>query len=273
MRRTAAGIAVTLLAALAIGGPLAATSHAGPATLHCTSAATAPAACGLLDDLAAQLASVAPLLPEALAPLATSAQGFAARSEGPAGVPTAEVTSVSTALLEQLGQLPRTVQGLVGATKLGALTDTLQALVDELATVSGDQKAAETSKPTPATTSKATAASPRATEGSTFGGSASTGGSSSGTSSAGVPDVPVGDPLTLSPLRLPDFGFRQATEPVVVADLAPAVDAAAIPANAFDTLPENGRGTELAVVLLLSFLLMAGAGIAQAQQSRHTIPD
>ncbi len=274
MRRTAAGIAVSLLAALAIGGPLAGTGGAAATTLRCGAGTTTPEACSLLDDLAAQLASVSPLLGDGLAPLTSSAQGLAARSDGPDGVPTADVTSVSTALLGQLGQLPRSVQVLLGATKLGDLTSTLEALVAELAApAAGGQKATGTAKPTPAATSGATPATTRATEVSSLGGSASTGRSSAETSTAAVPDVPVGDPLTLAPLALPDFGFNESFTPVEVAEVAPATDVDAALAQAADALPNSGSGAELAVVVVLSLLLMAGAGIAQLQQNRRTIPD
>ena len=61
MRRTTAGTAATLFAALAIGGPLASAATAATPTLRCAVSAP-PAACGLLDDLAEQLGPVAPIL-------------------------------------------------------------------------------------------------------------------------------------------------------------------------------------------------------------------
>jgi len=270
MRRTAAGFAVTLLAAVAIGGPLASGGHAATDTLRCATA-TPPSACALLDDLAAQVAPIATVLGAPLASLTGPAQELASRSDQPAGVPTAEVATISEALLGALGTLPGPVQVLVGQAKLTELTATLEALVDELTAPAGGQQAAETSQPTPATatTPAASSASPRTSDATSFGGVASTSGSSSSPSSAGVPDVPVGDPLTLAPLALPDFGFSQTMEPVA----APANEAELALAEAVDALPDQGRGAELAVVVVLSLLLIGAAGIAQLQQDRHTIPD
>ena len=79
MRRTVAGIAVILLSAVALTGPLASAGQAGPATLQCATG-TPPPACALLDKLAAQLKPVATIL----APLSDAvgtAQGLAARSD------------------------------------------------------------------------------------------------------------------------------------------------------------------------------------------------
>jgi hypothetical protein len=270
MRRTIAGTALSLLAALAIGGPMAMAGHAGPATLQCAGPDTPE--CALLDDLAAQLGPVAPLLGTALAPLTGDAQALAARSEQPAGVPTAEVVEVSEALLSQLGALPAPVQTLIGGTQLGALTETLQALVAELtAPVTGPpQQSAGGSTATPATTASSASApvgSPRATESSrAVGGSAAPGGS---TSSAAVPSVPVGDPLALAPLSLPDFGFDPSFAPAADVDVATPSDA--LEATAAGALGGGGRGAELAVVAVLSALLLAGAGVAQLQANRHRI--
>ena len=281
MRRTAAGIATILLAAVAISGPLASVGQAGPATLQCGTG-TPPAACGLLDQLAAQLTPVAPLLGAPLADLTASAQGFAARSDQPAGVPVAEVVTVSEALKEQLSVLPAGVEVLLGQARLTDLTSTLTALVASLsAPATGGEQAASTSEPTPAKTStgsSATPAAPRSTSSGSLGGSASTASSSTSPSSATVPDVPVGDPLTLAPLGMPDFGFDQTfqpvTEPLVTdASLSPAAAQEAALADAVAALPHHDRRTELGVVVVLSLLLIAGAGIAQLQQTRHVIPD
>jgi hypothetical protein len=277
MRRTAARTAATFLAALVIGGPLAGTAAAGTATIRCA-VASPPPACALLDDLAATLAPVAPILGTDLASLVGTAQGFPSRSDSASGVPVAEVASVSNALLDELRSLPASVSGLLGAAALGDLTGTLDALVGALAAPSGGQTAAGTSNPTPANTapSSSAPAAPRSSGTSSFGGSASTGGTSSSPSSAAVPDVPVGDPLLLAPLALPDFGFSQTLEPVDVGDLspAPAADAAEVAlADAVDAMAGGGRGAELAVVVVLSLLLIAGAGVAQLQAQRHTIPD
>src|SRR5688572_6199154 len=105
MRRTAAGTAVTLFAALAIGGPLAGAAAAGTATLRCA-VSSPPAACALLDDLSAQLGPVAPILGADLASLVGDAQGYATRSDSSAGVPISEVTVGSSALLDALRSLP-----------------------------------------------------------------------------------------------------------------------------------------------------------------------
>jgi hypothetical protein len=275
MRRTAAATAASLFAALAIGGPLAGTGAGASTTLSCA-VASPPAACAHLDDLAAQLKPIAPILGTDLASLVTPAQGFAARSDAPGGVPTAEVVQVSSGLLDGLAALPDPVEALLGAVVLDELTGTLEALVHELsAPVTGEQQPAGASKPTPAKTAPAASSSagPRSSDTSSFGGSASTSGSGGTTSSAAVPDVPVGDPLLLAPLALPDFGFSPTFEPVEVADLAPAVDEAEVAlAEAADALSDQGSGAELAVVVVLSLLLIAGAGVAHLQAQRHTIP-
>lgn len=282
MRRTAAGTAATFFAALAIGGPLAGAGAAATPTLHCA-VSSPPAACELLDDLAAQLAPVAPILGADLADLVGPAQGFAARSDSSSGVPTSEVTSVSAALLDELQALPAPIEGLLGAAVLGELTGTLEDLVGELSAPATEKEAAGTSKPTPAKTAPSSAPSTATRSGGTtsFGASASTGGSagtsstggsSSAPSSAAVPDVPVGDPLLLAPLALPDFGFSQTAEPVEVADLSPAPAEVAL-ADAVDAMTGGGPGAELAVVVVLSLLLVAGAGVAQLQAPRHTIPE
>ena len=153
MRRTTAGIAVSLLAALAIGGPLG-VERATPLPPRCSARpATPPAACALLDDLAGQLGPIAPLLGAPLAPLTGSAQGLAARSDQPAGVPTAEVVEVSEALLEQLGRCSRAGRRPSSAPPASAtLTDTL-AGAGRRGHRAGHRRAAErrrSSKATPA---------------------------------------------------------------------------------------------------------------------------
>ena len=274
MHRTFAGTAAVLLSALAIAAPLASTAHAGPTTLHCAGSTTT--ACQQLDDLASQLGSVAPLLGTALAPLTTEAQGLAARSDSAAGVPTAQVLDVSKALLGQLGSLPAPVQTLVGATRLGALTGTLDALVGSLtAPVANDQQSAGSSGgATPAkTTTYTPAAAPVGGLRSTDSSSAAAPAAGGSTSSDAVPAVPVGDPLTLAPLALPDFGFDTAFTPVVTnADAAvPSAEQAKLAVA--DAMGGGSRTPELAVVTVLSLLLLAGAGVAQLQANRHQIPD
>ena len=282
MRRTAAGIAVILLAAVALTGPLASVGQAGPATLQCATG-TPPPACALLDKLAAQLAPVASILVP-VADAVGTAQGLAARSDQPGGVPVADVVTASKALSQQLSILPDGVEALLGQARLDGLTTTLTKLIAETSAPVTDQQAAQTSQPTPAQTSPTTyssssgATAPRSGSTPTLGGSTSS--ASSSPSSAAVPAVPVGDPLTLAPLGMPDFGFNQTFEPVaeptIAADVALSSDAveAASMADAIDSLPDHSRRTELVVVAVLSLLLVAAAGIAQFQQSRqHVIPD
>jgi hypothetical protein len=277
MRRTAAATAASLLAALALAGPLASTAGAAPATLQCASSAPPPA-CALLDDLAAQLEPVSPLLGAALAPLTVQALSFASVSDQPAGVPTAAVVQVSRDLLAQLGALPEPVAAVVGAAGLDALTDTLRALVAELtAPVTGDEQQS-TSGGSPATpAARSGSSSPLAPSDATSGGdsgSAGTTSSGSAPSGAAVPDVPVGDPLTLGPLALPDFGFDPAFEPALSSGpSAEAVQQAAFDEALEELTPSESRATELAVVAVLSLLLLAGAGVAQLQANRHQIPD
>ena len=283
MRRTVAGIAVILLSAVALTGPLASAGQAGPATLQCATG-TPPPACALLDKLAAQLKPVATIL----APLSDAvgtAQGLAARSDSPGGVPVADVVSASKALSQQLSVLPNSVEALLGEARLDGLTTTLTKLIAEAsAPVGSEQQAAQTSQPTPAQTpttykSSSSSSAPRATSAPTLGGSSSAASSSSSPSSASVPDVPVGDPLSLAPLGMPDFGFSQTFEPVtepLAADVALSADTfeEVAMADAIDSLPNRSHRIELVVVAVLSLLLVAGAGIAQFQQSRqHVIPD
>jgi hypothetical protein len=274
MRRIAAGTAVTLLSMVTIAGPLATVGHAGSSSLRCAVPAP-PAACSLLDDLAAQLAPIAPLVAPA-APSVAAAQGLAARSDQSGGVPTAEVVQVSQALLGQLAALPASVETLVGATRLGAVTGTLQSLVGQL-TAPAPQQSSGGSAATPArssgTSGLGTVSSGRS-DTSSFGGSASTSASSSSSSpsSASVPDVPAGDPLTLSPLALPDFGFDQSFEPAVVAPAAASTEDVAL-AEAIDELSDESRAPELVVVAVLSLLLLGGAGVAQLQANRRQILD
>ena len=160
MRRTIAGTAAVLLTSLVIGGPLASPGGAASTTLHCAGTSV-PSECALLDDLAAQLGPIAPLLGPA-APLATQAEGLAAQSDSAAGVPTAEVIDVSRSLLAQLGALPAPIRDLVGATALGSLTGTLQALVDGLTApvATGGQQTSSSSGATPARTSRTSVLSP-----------------------------------------------------------------------------------------------------------------
>ena len=271
MRRTIAGTAATVVTVLAIGAPLASAAHAAPATLEC--AGGGPAACELLDDLAAQLGPVAPLLGPALTPLTEEAQDLAVLSDQPGGVATADVVAISETLLDELEVLPAPVQSLVGAARLNEVTDTLEALVDTLTAVSNqDQESSSGSTPTPSrsTSSSGTSAPVSSTRGAdaTAAGSASSGES---TSSAGVPDVPVGDPLALAPLDLPDFGFDPSFAPAVIDAAAPSSDEAAL-AVADPLGGEGSRTVELIVVAVLSLLLLSGAGIAQLQANRHQIP-
>ena len=129
MRRTAAGIAVILLAAVALTGPLASVGQAGPATLQCATG-TPPPACALLDKLAAQLTPVASILAP-LNDVVGTAQGLAARSDQPGGVPVATVLSTSKSLSQQLSILPDGVEALLGQARLDGLTTTLTKLIAE----------------------------------------------------------------------------------------------------------------------------------------------
>jgi hypothetical protein len=272
MRRTIAGTAAVLLTSLVSWGPLASPGGAAPSTLQC--AGSSAPACALLDELSAQLAPIAPLLGSA-APVASQAQDLAARSDTAAGVPTAQVVDVSDALLAQLGALPAPVQTLVGATRLGDVTHTLQSLVAALtAPVSPTQQSSSGSGATPARTSSPAAVAPfggaRAAEASAAPAPAATGGA---TSSDKVPAVPVGDPLTLAPLALPEFGFDPSFAPAVTADTDTAQTAhEAELAAVADSLGGDNRA-ELVVVVGLSVVLLAAAGVAQLEAKRHQIPD
>jgi hypothetical protein len=273
MRRTIAGTAAVLLTSLVIWGPLASPGGAAPSTLQC--AGSSAPACALLDQFSAQLGPIAPLLGSA-APLTSQAQDLAARSDTAAGVPTAQVVDVSDALLAQLGALPAPVQTLVGATRLGDVTHTLQALVAALtAPVAPTQQSSSGSGgATPARTSTPAAVAPfggaRAAEASAAPAPAATGGA---TSSDKVPAVPVGDPLTLAPLALPEFGFDPSFAPAVTVDTDTAQTAhEARLAAVEDSLGGDSRA-ELVVVAGLSVVLLAAAGVAQLEAKRHQIPD
>jgi hypothetical protein len=273
MRRTTAATAA-VFAALAIGGPFVGAAAAGSATLHCA-VASPPAACEHLEDLAHQLDPVAPIVGGELAELVTQAQGFAARSDQPAGVPIAEVVQVSTALSDQLGSLPSSIEALLGVARLGDLTGTLDALAAELmAPVFPSPSGAGTSAPTPAETAPSTSSSSavRSSDTSSFGASAATSSSGGSASSDAVPEVPVGDPLLLAPLALPDFGFDQGFAPAVEASIDDAAVDPEVLGDAVDAMSGDARGAELAVVVVLSLLLIAGAGVAHLQAQRHTIP-
>jgi hypothetical protein len=270
-RRLIAGTAVSLLAVLAIGGPMASAGRAGPSTLQC-GAASPPPACALLDQLATQLGPIAPLLGAVLAPVTGEAQGLAGLSDQPAGVPTAQVLGVAQTLSDQLGALPEPLRTLVGTAQLAQVTDTLDALIATLTAPVAPQESASGSTATPAKTAPASSAAPvggtRSSGATSFGGAPAAGGAPS---SATVPDVPVGDPLALAPLALPDFGFDPAFSPSEGIDLVvPSVETTRA-AVAEQLGGNDGPGAELAVVAALSILLLAGAGIAQLQANRNQI--
>ena len=275
MRRTIAGTAASLFAALAIGGPLASVGHSAPTTLHCPTAGSAE--CALLDDLAEQLGPIAPLL-GTVSSLAGEAQNLAALSQQPSGVSTAKVVDVSESLLAKLGALPGPVQTVVGAARLAEVTDTLEALVAKLTApvapapqTSSGGSTATPAKTAPAPIAPATTGGTRANDT----GRASTAPASGGsTSSARVPDVPVGDPLTLAPLALPEFGFDPSFAPGATAEVAaPSADAAKAAAITEAMAAGDSHLPEVAVVAILSALLLAAAGAAQLQANRHQIPD
>jgi hypothetical protein len=73
---------------------------------------------------------------------------------------------------------------------------------------------------------------------------------------------------------MPDFAFTEGATATESADLAAPLDEAELAlAEAADALPGDGRGAELGVVVVLSLLLIAGAGVAHLQAQRHTIPE
>jgi len=292
MRRTAAALATLTLVAVALAGPMVTFGSAAPAPIRCSG--TSPSsACALLDQLAAQLGPMAPVLAlggPAVTEAATAVQALAGRADQPGGVPTAVVADQAQALLNQLAILPEPVRSLLTASKLDGLIVTLEALVAEVTAVT-ETAAAPLTGATPAPVAAAPAPAPAAAPGagpaptalSSFGGSlsaAGTGEVTRTTSSPAIPDVPVGDPLTLAPLALPEFGFN----PTI--GLGPAADAASALAaggaldeaqlavdEALGNLPSNGNGPEVAVVVVMSILLLGAAFASQAHQNRHTIPD
>ncbi len=281
MRRTAAALAATALTVVVLTGPLAMPGQAGPpSSLSCAGAATTPE-CVLLDQLAAQLAPLQPVLALAgpvLAQVAPAAQNLAVLADQPGGVPTAAVRAQAQALLDQLNALPAPVRALLAAAQLDGLSTTLSALVTALAPVTGEQTAAESSRPTPAKTGGSTGAAPATSTSSglpTLGGSlAGPDDRGAGTSRPAIPDVPVGDSLTLAPLALPDFGFSPTFESS--AEVSPAAtEAAADPVQAIaaEGLSGEGAGTEIGIVIVLSLMLLGAAFAAQTRQNRHTIPD
>ncbi len=288
MRRTAAALSATLLATVLLAGPLAATGQAGPSTtVSCAGASTAPE-CVLLDRLAAQLAPLQPVLALAgpvLAQIAPAAQGLAVQADQPGGVPASAVSAQAEALLAQLSLIPQPVRNLLSAAQLGGLTDTLEALVAELApAAAGQQSGATAGKPTPATTGGSRGAPSGSTTGDlpSLGGSlsgADSGATLGGASSPAIPDIPVGDSLTLAPLALPDFGFGQdfdvdasvLASPEAIEEAA-AVAEQAIGASVVD-VSGDGTTTGLGIVAGLTVLLLGAALAAHVREQRHVIPD
>jgi hypothetical protein len=285
MRRSAAALAAAALTTLVLTGPMAATVQSAPAPAITCGAGATSTECQLLDQLAAQLAPLQPVLVLAgpvMAQVVPGAAGLAALSDQAGGVPVAQVTTQVQALLSQLDALPAPVRDLLSAAKLDGLVTTLEALLAEVTApvtgVEGEQGA----KPTPAETGGAPAPAPRSTATSsgapTLGGSLSGSGSGLGastTDSPAIPDVPVGDSLTFAPLALPSFGFdpqfvapEEAAAPTAADDAALSMEQAAA-----DALPDGGPGTQVGVVVVLSLLLIGGAFAAQAHQNRHVIPE
>lgn len=283
MRRAAAALATALLTTLALAGPLAAPVRSAPApAITCGADATSPE-CVLLDQVAAQLAPLQPILALAgpvMAELAPGVAGLAALADQAGGVPRAEVAEQVEGLLDQLDVLPAPVRQLLSAAKLDGLTTTLEALLAEVTKPLVAPTTGEASGPaTPATTDRSAPPAPAAATASgppTLGGSlGGPGGVGSTTSSSAIPDVPVGDSLTFAPLALPNFGFsdtvgleEEASAPVE-AERAPV----SLEEAAAASLPDGGSGTQVGVVIVVSLLLIGGAFAAQAQQNRHTIPD
>jgi hypothetical protein len=282
MRRSAAALAAAVLSTLVLTGPMAASVQSAPAPAITCGAGATSTECQLLDQLAAQLAPLQPVLVLAgpvMAQVVPGAAGLAALSDQAGGVPVAQVTTQVQALLDQLDVLPAPVRDLLSAAKLDGLITTLEALLAEVTApvtgVEGEQGA----KPTPAKTGGAAPApAPRSSATSsgapTLGGSLSASGSGLGTTadSPAIPDVPVGDSLTFAPLALPSFGF----DPEFVApEEAAAVEDAPLQLEqaAAASLPDGGAGTQVGVVVVLSLLLIGGAFAAQAHQNRHVIPE
>ena len=285
MRRTAAAMATLTIAAVALTGPLAPLGQAAPGpTIQCAGSATPE--CVLLDQLAGQLAPLAPVFAlggPVVVQLTTATQGLAGRADQPGGVPTAVVAAQAQALLDGLAVLPAPVRSLLAAAQLDGLTATLRALIAEAtaapaATVA--PQAAASTQPTPAAVAPGPAPASRSSAGMpSLGGSLSATGSGDATrstSSPTSPGVPAGDPFTFAPLALPDFGFS----PTI--GLAPAADFAspAAASGAADGvqlaaagLPNAGDGPEVVVVAVMSILLLGAAFATQAHQNRHTIPD
>jgi hypothetical protein len=284
MRRPAAALAATVLAAVILGGPMASPGVATPSSAVQCAAVTPSSACPFLDQLAAQLAPVQPVLALAgpvTAELASAVAGLAARADEPAGVPSAEAAGQAQALLDQLSMLPAPVRDLLAVTQLDGIVGTLEAFVSELAApVTGDPSAAETGSPTPSATGGSSTGAAGSSAPGSFGGSVSAtgdGGATPATSSPAIPDVPVGDSLTFAPLALPDFGFSptigldpQIASEAVIEDVQRAINATAL------DLADPGNGAHPGVVVVVSLLLLGAAWAAQAQQARQahrTIPD
>lgn len=277
MRRTAAALVTVALAAGLLTGPLASTGAAGASVIECAAEPAAPA-CALLDDLAAQLGPLQPVLSLAgpvMAQLTPAVQGLATRADQPSGVPAAEVTTQAQALLDQLDALPSPVRELLAVAALDGLVTTLEDLVAELAApLAGDQGGAETSPPTPAPRSTTAPTSATSSGPPTLGGSFDSS-APAASSSPAVPPVPVGDPLTLAPLALPTFASERSLGRAPFEPAAPAaptevrLDAAAAAAR----LPDGTSGADIVVVIVLSLLLLGAAVVAQAHQNRRTIPD
>ncbi|HEV8115133.1 MAG TPA: hypothetical protein VGP53_02765 [Acidimicrobiales bacterium] len=290
MRRTAAALATLVLAALAVVGPLAPVGQAAPGpTIHCGASATSPE-CALLDQLAGQLAPLAPVLAlggPVISELTTATLGLAARADQPGGVPAAQVAAQAQALLDALAVLPQPVRSLLAAAQLDGLASTLEALIAETTAVPAAAlapQAAAPAPPTPAAVASVPAPAPAVSPGLPSSGDSlsavGSGEATRSTPSPAIPDVPVGDPLTLAPLALPDFGFSPTVGLAPAADLASpaaasgAADGVQLAAEAAARrLPSRGDGPEVVVVVALSVLLLGAAFATQSRQNRHTIPD
>ncbi len=292
MRRPATALAAVAFAAVTFTGPLATTASAGPAPIRCEGSAPSPE-CALLDDLAAQLGPLAPVLSfggPVVGQLAAAVQGFAVQADGADGVPTAVVADQAQALLDQLAVLPQPVRGLLAAAQLDGLAVALEALVAEATsvaeTVTSPPRSAAPAPPSPAGQSGPPPAAPvfgATALGSlpSLGGSlseAGVGDAARTTVSPAIPDVPIGDPLTLAPLALPEFRPSSALAPEPVAELGSSAAAAggavdAVQLAAEEGLPRGNSSPEVVVVVLMTVLLLGAAYAAQARQNRHTIPD
>lgn len=274
MRRPLTAIATAAVTAALLVGPLASTGRAADATVRC-SGSTPSAACPALQQAAASLAPLQPVLALAgpkLSSLMNGFQAMAAQASQPGGVSSTALKGQTQGLLGGLASLPKSVRDLLSPAKLDGLTGSLQALLAQLAAPTTDQSAADAGTPTPTPAAiAASGSSPwQPVSSPSRPATADQSGAAGAAGGPAIPPVPVGDRLVLGPLALPDFGFSQtvgseSAGPVAVdSERRVSVDRA---------LSSGDSGSALALAALASLVLLATFGVARTRERAHVLTD